>query len=441
MLYVALTRPSHQCHLYWIAAKESNRTALAQIMLKDPSGNETDNELRTKIADWVDQLEVSRAVSRFVTPPDAHSHRTSTPALHDSSSVAWTATTTAQSGAMSQSLASRPVTRPSLPTVLQTSFTALAASAAAHSTTSALLPSRDTTFEDLTDRDASSRFELEVLNYPGTTGPLPIEEQARHDTVLLAEMPGGRQVGTIVHDVLESLISRGDLYHPNERTIQDAVRRRLEPELPKAQLDATWLDPLASSLTRCVAGSIPQIDETCSLSGIPRERLVCEMPFLIRLGSPEARFTVEAVAAAFEQSQQPLMRQYAARIRRMNVHGLRGLLAGFIDLTFEWNERWYIVDYKTNQLGPRTSDYSHAKIEQAMVEHDYILQATLYCVALDQLLRQRVNSYDYQRDFGGVVYIFLRGLPQSSALDRGIYFDRPEESLITALASALTGRQ
>src|SRR5690606_17304648 len=96
---------------------------------------------------------------------------------------------------------------------------------------------------------------------------------------------------------------------------------------------------------------------------------------------------------------------------RFNFSEVSGYLKGFIDLIFAHNGRYYVADYKSNHLGNRPEDYHPEALQQAMQEHRYDLQAWIYTLALDQLLRQRLPDYDPQQHLGGVFYYFLRGMP------------------------------
>lgn len=46
----------------------------------------------------------------------------------------------------------------------------------------------------------------------------------------------------------------------------------------------------------------------------------------------------------------------------------------------------------------------------AMQAHRYDLQYQLYTLALHRYLRHRIADYNYDRHFGGVIYLFLRGV-------------------------------
>ncbi|NOT84347.1 MAG: hypothetical protein HOP02_06070 [Methylococcaceae bacterium] len=57
-----------------------------------------------------------------------------------------------------------------------------------------------------------------------------------------------------------------------------------------------------------------------------------------------------------------------------------------------------------------------------MSEHNYGLQYSLYSVVLHQYLQQRLPDYDYAQHFGGVKYLFVRGMQADVAMS-GVYAD------------------
>ncbi len=124
----------------------------------------------------------------------------------------------------------------------------------------------------------------------------------------------------------------------------------------------------------------------------------------------------------------------------LSFRTLRGYLKGFIDLVFEHDGRYFVLDWKSNHLGDTPADYASASVEAAMAAHGYHLQALLYCVALDRLLRSRLPGYDPARHFGGAVYLFVRGVRpgwvDAHGVPTGLHFERPAPGMI-ARASAL----
>jgi len=109
---------------------------------------------------------------------------------------------------------------------------------------------------------------------------------------------------------------------------------------------------------------------------------------------------------------------------------VNGMLKGFIDLMFRFNDQYFVLDYKSNYLGENQDAYGQDAMAQAMTGHRYDLQYLLYVLALHRLLKARLQNYDYERDVGGAVYLFLRGVNKSG---QGVYVDKPPATLINKL--------
>jgi exodeoxyribonuclease V beta subunit len=98
------------------------------------------------------------------------------------------------------------------------------------------------------------------------------------------------------------------------------------------------------------------------------------------------------------------------------------MMNGFIDLVFEHKGKYYILDWKTNYLGNSLEAYHSDGLEQAMNHHNYHLQYLIYTVALCRYLQTRIPNFDYEKHFGGVIYMFVRGVREGK--NTGIYFNR-----------------
>jgi exodeoxyribonuclease V beta subunit len=116
---------------------------------------------------------------------------------------------------------------------------------------------------------------------------------------------------------------------------------------------------------------------------------------------------------------------------------LTGLLNGIIDLVFEYDGKYYIVDWKTNFLGSRFSDYREENLRDAMMRSGYVLQYHLYTAALCMRMKQGMNGFDYDA-FGGVYYLFPRGMGKG---EDGIWFDRPPMECINGLVKLFSGEE
>ena len=97
---------------------------------------------------------------------------------------------------------------------------------------------------------------------------------------------------------------------------------------------------------------------------------------------------------------------------------------GKIDLIFLGEDKkYYILDWKSNKL----DNYSTSEMEAEMISHSYHLQYYIYAVALKRWLK-RMHGEDYFREnFGGVYYIFLRGVRKDLENFDGIYFAKADD--------------
>jgi len=112
---------------------------------------------------------------------------------------------------------------------------------------------------------------------------------------------------------------------------------------------------------------------------------------------------------------------------------LEGLMTGRIDLVYQHEERTYLLDYKSNRL----ADYSAAGLARAIGDSEYDLQYLIYTLALHRWLRFRRADYDYERHFGGVRYLFCRGLDASRSDSPGVFVARPSLAFIDELDALL----
>lgn len=82
------------------------------------------------------------------------------------------------------------------------------------------------------------------------------------------------------------------------------------------------------------------------------------------------------------------------------------MLQGVIDLVCEFQGEYFIIDYKTNWLGPNREAYQN--LEEVMHRHHYFLQGSIYKRALEKYLDLFEGSL--KNKVGGVIYLFVRGM-------------------------------
>ena len=201
-----------------------------------------------------------------------------------------------------------------------------------------------------------------------------------------------------------------------------------------------------------------QIERRCRLRGWQRwtpvvqqwmhDQLLAKLPLgekPLRLGdlapsqyTPELEFWFQA-SAVDNHALDRLIRAGTfdgAERTRLAPGQINGMLRGFIDLVFEYQGRYYVLDYKSNHLGPGNEAYSEANMRKVVLEKRYDLQFLLYTLALHRLLKSRLPDYDYQRHVGGSIYLFLRGVNGQTG---GVFHQCPDAGLISALDDMFAG--
>jgi exodeoxyribonuclease V beta subunit len=111
---------------------------------------------------------------------------------------------------------------------------------------------------------------------------------------------------------------------------------------------------------------------------------------------------------------------------------LHGMLKGFTDLVFECDGRYWVLDYKSNALGPGDTAYTQAAMAAGMAEHRYDIQGAIYMLAVHRLLRARLGAdYSPHDHLGGAVFLFLRGIGNPAT--HGCYLLEPDLELLDGL--------
>ena len=242
--------------------------------------------------------------------------------------------------------------------------------------------------------------------------------------------PAGAEAGSCIHTLFEL----ADFSRPE--TAEDAIRRALARHpLPPAQR-ADGAEALAARLRSLLRNVLS--------THLPRPG--AEPLRLSSLGPADAlrelRFTLAGGTLASD-AVNAFLRDQGHDLPPLSFRAIQGYLTGAIDLVFRADGRYYLLDWKSNHLGYAPGDYAPAALAEVMREERYTLQYLIYCLALHRHLRARCPGYDYERDFGGVYYLFVRAVrpdwAEGQAEPPGVFFDRPGPEVIEAL-DALIGQ-
>jgi exodeoxyribonuclease V beta subunit len=275
--------------------------------------------------------------------------------------------------------------------------------------------------------------------------------------VALADFPAGAAFGHLIHAIYETAdfeVSEPAALHASvEAALRDfggaaAAQRSRAQSSPLTA--AEWKVPLAQAVFDTLQAPLSVgghhggrlgADGLPRLGCVPTTRRLSELEFLFPVANPltpsaQAPLSAARVARLLSaHAKTPDERAYAARLGGLHFTPFRGFLRGFIDLVLEHDGRFYVLDYKSNHLGPSEADYHVDRLGPVMRRHHYILQYLVYSVALQRYLRLRLPGFDYDRHFGGVYYLFVRGMSSRHAAGSGVFFDRPERALIEGLSA------
>ncbi|MDO5102424.1 MAG: UvrD-helicase domain-containing protein [Lautropia sp.] len=267
---------------------------------------------------------------------------------------------------------------------------------------------------------ASRRLDLAAEMEDGEgRGVLP---SASTPVLPLQDFPRGPQAGTFLHGLLEWAAREGFAsLHAQPERLDDAIERRLR-RLPAW---APWQPMLQAWLKALIGQTWPLAAVGSDLSAFCLATLrqyQVEMEFMLPVNRVPITTLDRWVCRHTLDG--------AARPALTSAHQLNGMLKGFIDLVFEHEGRYFVLDYKSNWLGTSAADYSRERMQAAVLEHRYDVQYLFYCLALHRLLKNRVPDYDYDRHMGGAVYLFLRGLQGETG---GVFHERPPRWVIERL--------
>ncbi|WP_017780869.1 exodeoxyribonuclease V subunit beta [Aeromonas dhakensis] len=256
---------------------------------------------------------------------------------------------------------------------------------------------------------ANPGFDDEVVT---EAAALAAEEPVQAPQPSIFTFPKGARPGTLLHSLFETIDFQSAAGEP--------LAQHIATLLAQDGFDESWAQVLQQQVEAVLDTPLETgFGEPVRLRDLAPERKQVELEFFLPMG----RVTAPALTALCLQHD-PLSRGN----KPLSFATVQGMLKGFIDLVFEWQGRWYLLDYKSNHLGMSPADYSRPALEQAMVEHRYDLQYQLYSLALHRLLALRLPGYDFDQHFGGVFYLFLRGMPQG-----GIFHTRPSRELVLGL--------
>ena len=247
-------------------------------------------------------------------------------------------------------------------------------------------------------------------------------------------LPGGTKTGTCWHEILERLPFDADddailaetrraLFVHGLASSDDAKFSKdvaLVAEMVKTTLECPLLAPDGTSFTLRGIGSSDRFSEW-------------EFDF----SSAASASTTAAIAKILreEWGDDASKEAFQKELDGWNRPIPKGYLRGFLDLVFRKDGYYYVVDWKSNSLTRHVADFMEEGITAEMASAGYFFQYLLYSAVLHRFLKETGADYSWERNFGGIRYYFLRGIPFNG--EKAVFCDRPGEALLDKLCAAL----
>ncbi len=245
-------------------------------------------------------------------------------------------------------------------------------------------------------------------------------------------LPAGPLFGSYFHRIMERLAQDETLWE--EPSGVGVAGELLEEALADLGLKsdprcASWPEAVRPLLERSLAADLhggreeAGAEAPMTLARVLRGERAVEREFLL---------PVRTLAAS------RLQKELLPDGPRLSFDPLTGSIKGYVDLVFRHRGRYYLLDYKTNRLeSPRgRSPYAPDNLARAMAGHRYDLQGLLYTLALHRLLSFSQPGYDYERDFGEALFLFVRGVGTPG---NGIFRIRPSRAELLSFDRLLAG--
>lgn len=239
--------------------------------------------------------------------------------------------------------------------------------------------------------------------------------------------PHGAAAGVFMHDLLENLD-----FTAEREIVAESVQRKLM----EYGYDISWQDALCSMLDNVLHVNLLRGFPGLKLACVPNDSKIAEMEFYY----PVSRFNRGELQNLFQRFYgSSRFAGFSEKLADIAPSTLNGFLKGFIDLIFEFQGRYYLLDWKSNFLGNTVDSYHQDRLGLIMEKEMYILQYHIYTIALHRYLASRLTEYTYKDNFGGIFYIFLRGVSKQRGPECGIFYDLPHHDLVAALNEEIGG--
>ncbi|MBW2437736.1 MAG: UvrD-helicase domain-containing protein, partial [Deltaproteobacteria bacterium] len=377
LLYVALTRAKSKCYLAWGRINTAESSALAYL-LHTQTGTQVDRQSADMVAEVKRQVNAKSDADR----------------LADLSMLAKRSNGSIEVVSLPEPSDRHFLAQPAVTEKLHCRHFSGSIDARFRVSSYSALVSRQAADIDLPDRDALGEL---VRHLAYDSDDVDLQESTAFENIFA--FPKGSQAGNFFHSIFEHLDYTADPSIVANETIQNALQAY--------GFDSAWHNVVANTITNVLHVPLTPELPKLTLSAIDFDQRINEMEFYFPLKTIRPS-TLQKVFKHHGHDQDGTI--FPVQMEKLIFNPVGGFLKGYIDLVFQYQDRIFLVDWKSNYLGPTIDSYRHDVLVDAMSAHFYILQYHLYVLALCQYLRLRNSAFRYEDGFGGAVYIFIRGI-------------------------------
>lgn len=219
----------------------------------------------------------------------------------------------------------------------------------------------------------------------------------------------GASAGNLLHDILE----HSDFSAPEWEEVGAELVNRFGLDEKRTPLLYEWLEEALQTPL------YPNMK--LSMSDLPLAQTLREAEFYFPMN--DTQWTqLREVLATHRQNVSDLIGGEVETAPQLITAKLQGMMHGFIDLIFEHDGQFFVADYKSTWLGDTLDSYTPTALFHNNQHHLYDLQYLIYCLALHRYLKNTLPNYDPEIHFGGVYYLYLRGMHPENESGEGVFY-------------------
>lgn len=258
----------------------------------------------------------------------------------------------------------------------------------------------------------------------------------------------GSAAGSFLHKLLEIVLSRNDVNKEDQDSIYQFVNSQLKYDYyhlisnqgnEKISALASWLNNILN------ANLLPESSKNdhLKLSDLTPDNCARELDYYL----PCKDFKVKVLNKLCHEFYAKVVKDnnlsHIPDLPDLKKSNFKGFMKGSLDLvakfTTKQGDKFFMIDYKSNYLGDSFGDYTQDSILKSIFEARYDVQILFYSLALYRFLKCTLHDFLYEKDFGGVMYLYLRGMNSNNTVSPGQFYVRPSEELIKRLSDLFDG--